>query len=605
MNNPLTRLLRWTTFPLILVIQAVPAMGQAPAAEAREGERLHALFQEEWDWTLRDNPVMATFVGSPLYAEEMPDLSQQANERRRQHVRELLERLKTFDVEALSAEDRLNYSLFRRQVEMAVEGERFPGELMPLDQMGGVPTMLPQLAVMSPRFTTAQVEALLARLDKTPVLFQQVQALLEEGASRGITPPKVTLPGVGDQLAMLASGDAEEHPIFRNGFMQLPPSIAPEDAERLREVAKATLDQRVIPAYRELHRFWVDTYYSQTRETIALADLPDGEDWYAYNVKQQTTTDLTPEEIHQIGLEEVARIRAQMEEVKREAAFDGTLDEFFEFLRTDPQFFHSVEEELLIGYRDIAKRVDAKLLLLFGKLPRLPYGVEPVPAYSEKTSTTAYYNPGSVENGLAGTFFANTYDLRSRPKWEMEALTVHEAVPGHHLQIALASELEGLPMFRRYSAMGGSTAFVEGWGLYSESLGPALGLYTDPYSKFGQLTYEMWRAIRLVVDTGMHAKGWSRRQAIDFFKANAGKAEHDIEVEVDRYIVMPGQALAYKIGELEIKRLRAYAEAELGEAFDVRAFHDHLLSAGALPLDVLAERMERWVAEQLTSAGGV
>lgn len=293
------------------------------------------------------------------------------------------------------------------------------------------------------------------------------------------------------------------------------------------------------------------------------------------------------------------RIRAGMESVKAEAGFEGSLEEFFDFLRTDPQFFYTEGQDLLMGYRDIAKRVDAELPKLFGHLPRLPYGVSPVPAYAEKSQTTAYYQPGSVEGGRSGTFFANTYDLPSRPKWEMEALTLHEAVPGHHFQIAIAQELDELPWFRRY---GGYTAYVEGWGLYAESLGEEMGFYQDPYFKFGQLTYEMWRAIRLVVDTGMHSLGWSRQQAIDFFVENAGKAEHDIVVEVDRYIVWPGQALAYKIGELKIMELKAMAQAELGESFDIRGFHDKLLGNGALPLNVLETHMNEWVAEQKAAA---
>jgi uncharacterized protein (DUF885 family) len=284
-----------------------------------------------------------------------------------------------------------------------------------------------------------------------------------------------------------------------------------------------------------------------------------------------------------------------METIIAEAGFEGGFHEFLDFLRTDPQFFYTDGEDLLAGYRDIAKRADAELPKLFGTLPRLPYGVVEVPEYAEKSQTTAYYQPGSAESGRSGSFYANTYDLPSRPKWEMEALTLHEAVPGHHLQIALAHELEDLPWYRRY---GGEIAFTEGWGLYSESLGEAMGFYQDPYSKFGQLTYEMWRAIRLVVDTGMHALGWSRQDAIDFFKENAGKAEHDITVEVDRYIVWPGQALAYKIGELKIKELRALAEEELGESFDIRAFHDKLLGSGALPLSVLELHMKEWIETQ-------
>jgi uncharacterized protein (DUF885 family) len=316
-------------------------------------------------------------------------------------------------------------------------------------------------------------------------------------------------------------------------------------------------------------------------------------------VRAQTTTDWSPERIHQLGLAEVARIRAEMLTLMQKTGYKGDLGSFFEMLRTDKRFFFGDKRELLEAYRDIAKRIDPELPRLFRTLPRLPYGVWPTPAYSEKTAPTAYYTPGAPELGRPGRFWANTYDLRSRPKWEMEALTLHEAVPGHHLQIARAQELGDVAEFRKWE---GFTAFVEGWGLYAESLGGELGLYQDPYSKFGQLTYEMWRAIRLVVDTGMHAKGWSRAQAIQFFVDNSSKTRHDIEVEIDRYIAWPGQALAYKIGELKLKELRAWAQQELGDKFSIRDFHDEILGAGALPLDVLDGRVRRWVAAEKRAA---
>jgi uncharacterized protein (DUF885 family) len=319
--------------------------------------------------------------------------------------------------------------------------------------------------------------------------------------------------------------------------------------------------------------------------------------WYQVRARASTTTDLTPEQIHAIGLVEVKRIRAAMDSVIAASGFKGSFAEFVQFLRTDPRFYWTTADDLIHASRELMKRIDPELTRLFGALPRLPYGVSPIPSYSERSQTTAYYQPGSPLAHRAGTYFVNTYNLPARPKWEMEALSLHEAVPGHHLQIALAQELEGVPEFRRF---GGYTAFVEGWGLYSESLGEELGLYADPYSRFGQLTYEMWRAIRLVIDTGIHTMGWTREQAIDYFKANAAKTEHDITVEVDRYIVWPGQALAYKIGELKIKELRAYSARTLGDRFDVRAFHDQVLGAGAVPLDVLDARIHAWVASVQT-----
>jgi uncharacterized protein (DUF885 family) len=376
-------------------------------------------------------------------------------------------------------------------------------------------------------------------------------------------------------------------------FQSFPPGVEPAAQEALKAAAARAYQGAVAPAYRRLLEYLESRYIPAARETIAARDLPDGEAWYAFSVRQMTTTSLAPAEIHRIGLDEVRRIRAEMDGVILKTGFEGTFQDFVAFLRTDARFFFERAEDLLVAYRDICKRVDPELPKLFATLPRLPYGVVPVPSYAEKSQTTAYYEPGSPSAGRPGRFFANTYDLRARPKWEMEALALHEAVPGHHLQIALAQELPDMPEFRRH---GFYTAYIEGWGLYAESLGREMGFYEDPYARFGQLTYEIWRAIRLVVDTGMHALGWTREQAIAFFNENAGKAEHDIVVEVDRYIVWPAQALAYKIGELKIQALRKRAAAALGPRFDLRRFHDEVLGAGALPLDVLDARVEAWIA---------
>lgn len=583
-----------TTLLLSLLLTACVSTPSAPPAASEEDARLAALLAEAWQWRLRDNPLLATSVGDWRYEDRLPDSSPQALERRQQHQREVQRRLQALAPERLSESARLDYLLFKRQVDEEVEGQRFPEEYLVLSQLRGPHHLLAELALL-PRSSVKGYEAFLQRMARFPTLVDQSLELLRKGAEAGVTPPRVTLREVAGLMEKQLVEGPVHSPVYRNAFARLPESIAPEEQARLRAQAVATLREAVLPALRKLHRFFVEEYYPRTRESIAASALPDGAAWYAWRVRRMTTTDLTPEQIHEVGLAEVARLRAEMERVKAEAGFQGSLQEFFELLRTDPRFFHESREALLTGYRDIAKRIDPELPRLFGRLPRLPYGVYPVPEYSERTQTTAYYNSGSLEAGRAGRFYANTYDLKSRPKWEMEALTLHEAVPGHHLQIAIAQELEGLPEFRRH---GGFTAFVEGWGLYAESLGPELGLYQDPYSRFGQLTYEMWRAIRLVVDTGMHAKGWSREQAIAFFEQNSSKARHDIVVEVDRYIVWPGQALAYKLGELKLKELRAYATKELGSGFDVRAFHDLVLGQGALPLGVLEARVKQWVREQ-------
>ncbi|HEY0142224.1 MAG TPA: DUF885 domain-containing protein [Thermoanaerobaculia bacterium] len=579
-------------FLLLALLVVVPAaVAQVPS----EGEKLHALFREHWEWQLAEDPIGATYVGDRRYDHLMGDWSGESMERIRAKNREWLQRIDGIDRSKLTADDRLNYDLFRRDAEMSIRGSIFPGELMPIHQMGGVYSLLPELAQAIPRDTVKDHENFLARLREYPRVLDQVIAQMRRGLARGVTPPRMVLGRVASLIEAQLIEDPARSPIYEYAFTKFGASIPAAEQQRLQAEARKVLKNDVEPAIRKLHRFWVDEYYPKTRETIAMSALPNGAAWYAHRVRSATTTEMTPEEIHELGLKEVARIRAEMERIKSETGFQGTLPEFFTFLRTDERFFHKSREDLLLGYRDIAKRIDPALMRLFGKLPRIPYGVLPIPEYSEKTATTAYYNGPSIETNRPGYFHANLYDLKSRPKWEMEALTLHEAVPGHHLQISLALELTDLPHFRR---QGYYPAFGEGWGLYSESLGSELGLYTDPYSKFGQLTYEMWRAIRLVVDPAIHVKGWSRQQAIDYARANTGRTLPVIEVEIDRYIVSPGGATSYKIGELKIRELRRRAEKELGEKFDIRAFHDTLLGAGALPLSILETRMNEWIASR-------
>ncbi|HYC60229.1 MAG TPA: DUF885 domain-containing protein [Thermoanaerobaculia bacterium] len=563
---------------------------------------LDQLIKDQWAWQLHDDPEGATYLGERGHDDRLTDRSPEAWQRRRERNRETLKKIEAIDRAKLSAGDRLNYDLFLLQAKLAVEGDRYPSELVPVHQMGGIYMTLGELAQQIPRGTVKDHENFLARMRAFPRAVDDTIALMKRGLAAGLTPPRVIVGDVAEAIANQITDDPAKSPICELAFTNFRPSIPPPEQERLQKEALAVLRANVLPALRKLHAFWTDEYEPKTREDIAWTSVPQGKEWYPYLVRVQTTTDRTPEEIHALGLSEVKRIRGEMEKIRAQTGFTGTLEEFFTFLRNDPRFYYTKREDLLVAYRDISKRIDPELTRLFGRIPRLPYGVIPIPAYSEKTQTTAYYQSGSPESHRPGYYYVNLYDLSSRPKWEMEALSLHEAVPGHHFQIALAQELEELPAFRRN---GGFTAFVEGWGLYAESLGPELGMYTDPYSRFGQLTYEMWRAVRLVVDTGMHAKGWSRQQAIDYFVANSSKPLHDIEVEIDRYLAWPGQALAYKLGELKIKELRANAERELGEAFDIRAFHDTLLGAGPLPLSVLETRMQEWVKSKKGGAKAV
>ena len=570
-------------------------------AESKAGltdsERFKELIDITYEYTILSYPGFATFLGDPRGQDRWTDQSEAATRQREQDVKTLLAALENINREALSATEQVNYDLMYDERKRDIEGQQFPDEFLPLNQMGGVQQDIARMMAISQPKNAADYSNMIARLEKTPQVIDQTIAWMRKGMEAGITPPAITLRDVPQQIRNQLVDEAEKSPLL-GAFQKFPASVDSLQQESLKKQATAAYSEKVVPAFEKLLAFVENEYLPAARDTIAMRDLPNGAAWYAYNVKQRTTTDLTPEQIHAIGLAEVKRIRAEMEDVIKSSGFAGSFEEFLEFLRTDPQFYHATKEDLLREYRNIAKRADPELMKLFGKLPRTPYGVIPVPAYAEKSQTTAYYQRGSVEAGRPGNFFANTYKLDTRPHWEMEALTLHEAVPGHHLQLALQDELENVPWFRR---VGGYTAFIEGWGLYAESLGVEMGFYTDPYSKFGQLTYEMWRAIRLVVDTGMHQLGWSRQQAIDYFMKNAGKQEHDVIVEVDRYIVWPGQALAYKIGELKIKELRAYATDELGEDFDVRAFHDEVLGKGALPLSMLEANIKAWVKEQLDS----
>ena len=521
-------------------------------------------------------------------------MSTDAIEQRKNDSILLLEALETIDVVALGANANLDYKLLYKDLSSYVEAQRYPDDLMPLNQMGGIQQDVARMISMMPARNERQYKNIIARLETADTLIEQNITILKQGLGRGITPPAITLRDVPQQVRNQLFDDPMQSPLLAS-FKRFPDAMDSSKQAELKAAAIAAYQDKIAPAYRKLLIFLEQEYLPNAVQKVGLSNLPEGRQWYAHKVQRSTTTDFSPQQIHQLGLSEVKRIRRAMDEIIASSGFEGDFYQFTEFLRTDPQFYFTSKGDLLREYRNIAKKADAQLPALFGKLPRLPYGVKAIPAYAEKSQTTAYYSPGAQSVGRAGIFFANTYALHTRPTWEMEALTVHEAMPGHHLQIALAQEQTDLHRWRR--DMYRVTAFVEGWGLYSESLGDEMGFYKDPYSKFGQLTYEMWRAVRLVVDTGMHSLGWSRERAIEFFIANSAKSKHDITVEIDRYIVWPGQALAYKMGELKIKELRAYAASELGDDFDIRSFHDRVLEAGPIPLDILEMRIRDWVGE--------
>ena len=588
--------MRLLSLALALALLA-PQTGSAQRRADPAAAALHVLLRDYWEWRLREFPEQATWLGDARYNARLTDLSQQAIERRKQFTRHTLESARAIDTSKLTGQDALSHALIVWELALAVEGQTYPTEVLVLDQLDGPQIGLAQLVSATPFRTRADYDDYLARLGGIPRYFDQVTALLRRGIEIGWVQPNGPLRGVPDQIQGQLTGDPTKSP-FYGPFERFPDAIPAADHDRLRGAAREVIASSVFPTFTRFRDFVRDTYLPAGNRPIGATTLPNGAAYYRYAARQSTTTALSPDEIHRIGLAEVARIRAQMDTVMRRSGFTGSFPEFLTFLRTNPRFYYKSADELVTAYRDISKRADAGLPALFAELPRNTYGVRPFPDYEAPSQTTARYYQGAADGSRPGYFMVNTYRLDMRPKYEMEALTLHEAVPGHHLQIARAQELRDLPDFRRN---GGYTAFVEGWGLYAESLGGEMpGFYADPYSKFGQLTYEMWRACRLVVDTGMHHLGWSRQRAIDFMKDNTAKSEQDIVVEVDRYIVWPGQALAYKIGELKIKELRARAQRELGPRFDVRKFHNAVLDNGPLPLDVLEREIDRWIASQKT-----
>jgi uncharacterized protein (DUF885 family) len=566
----------------------------ATKGQGSESERLGRFFEIYWRTRMLGGPELATYVGYPGLDDRLSDESPETLALARRLSRDELAALSSIDRSRLAASEQLNYDLLRWRVEQAIEGDRFPQEYLAIHQLSGIHEEIVQLLADMPVSHVQDFENRLSRLRAFPQAVDQTIALLVQGLKAGITPPRVTLRDVPAQIEALLTDDPAQSAVLET-FQKIPETIPAADRERLRREASQLFRESTAPALRKLLDYLVKTYIPGARETTAMSDLPDGRAWYAYIVRTGTTTDLTPEQIHELGLAEVKRIRKEMDALIAATGFKGNFEEFTHFLRTDPRFFYDKPEDLIAGYREITKRIDPELIRLFGKLPRLPYGVTAVPDFNAKSQTTGYYANGSLASGRPGWFNVNTYDLAHRPKWEMEDLALHESVPGHHLMYSLIEELGELPAWRKWDVY---PAMSEGWALYAESLGGKLGLYKDPYSKFGQLAGEIWRAIRLVVDTGLNTMGWTRQQALDYCKANSAKPEHDMVVEVDRYIVWPGGAVVYKIGELKIKELRAYAEKELGPKFDIRAFHDHILGNGQLPLVLLEKQIKEWVAAE-------
>ena len=576
----------------------IPFSCQSPG----ESERLHRLFDREWEFRLTENPLLATSVGRHEFNDRLPSVTPEDYRRRTDFHRELLEALEAVDPLLLDRQDRTSLRVFEHYLRESVSAAKFAAYEIPLTVDSGFHISFARLPTRMPFRTAKDFENYIARLNAFPAYAGQHIDNMRRGLQRGMTLPRVVLEGYEATIAAQIVEEARDS-VFHQPFKTFPPGVPEVERGRLRSAGEAAIRGSVVPAYRTFLAFMTEEYAPRARVTTAAADLPDGREYYRHRVRAFTTLDLSVDEIHQTGLDEVSRIQEEMRAVMKETGFRGDFAAFLEFLRTDSRFYAKTPEELLKQASFLAKKMDAKLPALFKTLPRLPYGIAPVPDHLAPKYTAGRYVLAPAGGTEPGYYWVNTYALESRPLYVLESLTLHEAVPGHHLQIALSQEQDGIPDFRRHSYF---SAFGEGWGLYAERLGLEAGFYSDPYSNFGRLSYEMWRACRLVVDTGLHAKGWTRRQAMDYLASRTALSWREVRTETDRYISWPGQALAYKMGELTIRRLRREAEQALGPRFDLREFHDAVLSAGAVPLpvleDLVADYMQR--AEQPSRGEG-
>jgi uncharacterized protein (DUF885 family) len=577
---------------------APPTVEEIVAQSAAARAELETMLADQWEESLVLSPLTATFVGDHRFDDQLANsIGPEAIAANRAHEEAFLARAEAIDTRLLEGQNLLSLRLFLRDRRDAIAGFQYPSHLVPINQFFSFPNFFAQLgsgASAHPFETAQDYRNWLGRVDGFEIWMDQAIENMQRGIQTGITRPTVIMERVLPQLAAHMVEDVGDSLFFRP-IQNLPEEFTEEERAELDAAFRTAITEQIIPAYTRLHDFIRDEYIPGAVETVGMHGIPGGDAWYAYLVRSTTTTDLTPDEIHNIGLAEVERIHGEMRGVMADVGFEGDLTAFFEFMRTDPQFYFESEEELLTAYRSLRDQAAAAANDLFSLQPRADYEIRPVEAFRARSSSAASYSRAAPDGSRPGVFYVNTYDLSARPRYAMEALFLHEAVPGHHFQIAIQQELGELPDFRRF---GGYTAFTEGWGLYSESLGREMGFYTDPYMYYGGLQAELWRAIRLVLDTGMHAQGWTRDQALEFAYANSDVAETRAVSEVERFIAIPSQALAYKIGQLKIRELRDRAEAAFGPQFDVRAFHAIVIGAGAVPLDVLEQRIEDWINDR-------
>ena len=562
------------------------------SAQAESPASLNGLYEDYWEYTLRESPTYATYLGDHRYDDKLDDLSEEAYHRRIDQYREYLTQLKSIGRPS-DVRDRLNFDLFRRELDLQIEGSKFHPYLLQLTQQTGPHIDLPQLVTFHPYLTARDYENYINRLRQFPKVFKQTIANLGTGMGRRVVQPWNVVEKILPQLEVQIV-NSPDRSILHKPVNTIPSSITEEESRRLTRDVDDAIMGSVVPAYSELLKFVKDEYLPKSRTDPGVWALPNGRAMYAYSIRYHTTTNLTPAQIHRMGKLELARISKEIRTILRKIRFKGTLQKYNETLRKDTSNFYTNSRDLRDGFKTILRKMDEKLPLLFGRLPDSKYDFREIEEFRADAAPAAYYYLPPEDRSRPGYFYVNTYKPETRPKYTMEALAYHEAVPGHHLQLALQQELTGLPKFRRN---GGYSAFIEGWALYAERLGIEIGLYRDMLSNFGRLTQEAWRAARLVVDTGIHSMKWTREHAIRFLKENTATTEQDIVSEVDRYIAWPGQALAYKIGEMKIRSLRSRAEKKLRRRFQVRNFHDELLNDGALPLDLLEKKMSNWLTK--------
>ena len=581
------------SFLALMALVLPPLVLATPAAADTGGEaaRLAALISREWEQRLADDPLAATYAGRRDADSRLPDLSLIELAAQAERTRGFLEQLRAIDRQALTGQDLVNYDVFHWQLQSRVEEWEVGQQRFPINSDSGFHTEIARLGEGMRFESVADYESYIARLRAVPRYFAQNIDLLRDGMRAGMVLPKVVLAGY-DVTIKTHIVDSAEKSRFFGPFTSFPPGVPENERPRLLAAGRAAILEAVVPSYRGFDEFLSREYLPVARESVGASEMKNGRAYYEQRVRYFTTLEMSADQVHELGLKEVARIRAEMQAVIDRVGFAGSFADFLQFLRTDPRFYAKTPQELLERAAFLAKKADGKLPAFFGRLPRLPYGVEPVPDYLAPVYTGGRYVPAARGSLQAGTYWVNTYALDKRPFYTLESLTLHEAAPGHHLQGSLAQEMEAVPEFRRDLYI---SAFGEGWALYCEHLGIEMGFYTDPYADFGRLTYEMWRAARLVVDTGIHAKGWSREQALEFMASNTALSLHEVRTEIDRYIAWPGQALSYKVGELHIRALRARAEKELGPKFDIRAFHDKILENGSVPLPILTTSIEAWI----------